>query len=126
MRIAVAAQGDSPQSPADPRFGRCRHFVIVDLDTGEATAIENPGGLAGGGAGIQAAQAVARSGAEVVIAGDYGPNAHQALSAGGIDAYVNQGGTVAETVEAFKAGSLTKAGDATVPSHFGTGGRRGA
>ena len=121
MKIAVAAQGDTPEALADPRFGRCRYFVIVDSDTGESTAIENPGGMAGGGAGIQAAQAVARSGADVVIAGNYGPNAYQALAAGKIEAYSSQGGTVAEAVEAFKAGRLTKAGAATVPSHFGMG-----
>ncbi len=126
MKIAVAAQGDNPQALTDPRFGRCRYFVIVDSDTGEFEAVENPGGTAGGGAGIQAAQAVGRSGADVVIAGNYGPNAYEALAAGKIEAYTNQGGTVAEAVEAFKAGRLTKAGDATVPSHFGmgTGGQR--
>ena len=123
MKIAVAAQGENLEALADPRFGRCRYFVIVDSETGTFEAVENPGGMAGGGAGIQAAQAVARAGADVVIAGNYGPNAYQALSAGKIAAYTHSGGTVAEAVEAFKAGRLTKAGDATVPSHFGMGGR---
>ena len=119
MKIAVAATGGDLDAQVDPRFGRCKGFVIVDSETMESVAIDNPGGMAGGGAGIQAAQAVARGGAEVVLAGNFGPNAHGALAAGGIRAYVVQGGTVREAVEAFRGGQLTEAAEASVPSHFG-------
>jgi len=124
MKIAVTATGKDLDARVDPRFGRCKGFVVVDSETGVFTAIDNPGAMAGGGAGIQAAQAVANAGADVVLAGNYGPNAHGALAAGGIKAYMVQGGTVREAVEAFQGGELAEASEATVPSHFGTGGQR--
>ncbi len=124
MKIAVAATGKDLDARIDPRFGRCMGFVVVDSETGEFAAIENPGVMAGGGAGIQAAQAVANAGAEVVLAGNFGPNAFGALDAGGIKAYGVQGGTVREAVASFRAGELSEASQATVPSHFGMGGQK--
>lgn len=127
MKVAVAASGANLDAAADPRFGRCLWFVVVDTDTMEFEALENPAVLQGSGAGIAAAQLVANAGAEAVIAGNVGPNAHQALTAGGIQVYAFAGGTVREAVEQWKAGKLTPAGAPTVPSHFGMGaGQRGA
>ncbi|MBC7286784.1 MAG: NifB/NifX family molybdenum-iron cluster-binding protein, partial [Armatimonadetes bacterium] len=103
--------------------GRCAWLVIVDADTLEWTAIENTAAMAGSGAGIQAAQTVAKAGAEAVIAGNYGPNAYQTLAAGGIAAYLGGPGmTVREAVQAFKEGRLQPAGGPTAPGHFGMGG----
>lgn len=110
MKIAVAAAGDSLQAAADPRFGRCANFVVVDTETGDATAVANSGAEAGSGAGINAAQIVANTGATVVIGGSFGPNAIEALAAGGIEAFSGAMGTVAEAVEACKAGRLERAG----------------
>jgi len=122
MKIAVAASGDTLDAQVDPRFGRCAWFVIVDSDTMEFEAVQNPGAMAGGGAGIQAAQVVASTGAQAVVAGNMGPNAHQALSAAGIQILPFAGGTVRQAVEAVKSGTLTAASAPTVPLHFGTGG----
>lgn len=109
MKIAVAARGDGLHEPADPRFGRCTHFVVADTEGGEPFTVPNPGAAAGSGAGIQAAQVVADAGAEAVIAGNYGPNAVEALAAGGIDAYLAIEGTVAEVIEAWNSGQLERA-----------------
>jgi predicted Fe-Mo cluster-binding NifX family protein len=125
MKIAVAATDNNLESPVDPRFGRCAWFIIVDADTLAFEAVENPGVSAGGGAGIQAAQMVAGKGAQAVVAGNFGPNAQQALSAAGIQLYPFVGGTVKGAVEAVKEGKIAPANEATVPSHFGTGGAPG-
>jgi predicted Fe-Mo cluster-binding NifX family protein len=122
MKIAVAASGNTLDAPVDPRFGRCAWFVIVDSETMAFEAVENPGAMAGGGAGIQAAQLVAGTGAQAVVAGNMGPNAHQALAAAGIRILPFAGGTVRQAVEAVKAGKLTAVSAPTVPLHFGTGG----
>jgi len=122
MKIAVAAGGDNLEAQVDPRFGRCAWFVIVDSDSMAFEAVENPGVMAGGGAGIQAAQVVASKGAQAVVAGNMGPNAHQALSAAGIQVLPFAGGTVRQAVEAVKSGTLSAASAPTVPLHFGTGG----
>ena len=122
MKIAVAAAGNTLDAPVDPRFGRCAWFVIVDSATMAFEAVENPGVMAGGGAGIQAAQVVASKSVLAVVAGNMGPNAHQALTAAGIQILPCTGGTVRQAVEAVKVGELTAANAPTVPLHFGTGG----
>lgn len=121
MKVAIAANGSNLEAQADPRFGRCSNFVIVDTETMQYQSLSNPGVTMGSGAGIQAAQAVAQAGAQAVIAGNFGPNAISALSAGGIQAYVGGMGTVRQAVEAFKAGQLELASGATVAAHFGMG-----
>ncbi len=129
MKVAVAASGDNLEAPVDPRFGRCPMFVVVDTDSMEFQAIQNPGALAGQGAGIQAAQIISDAGAEAVIAGNYGPNAYQALSAGGIKLMTGASGKVRDAVEAFNAGTLQVLNDASVGPHSGLGrggGRGGA
>ena len=125
MKVAVTASGDSLDAQADPRFGRCAFFVVVDVDSMEFDVIANTAAMQGSGAGIAAAQLVANSGADAVIAGNYGPNAHQALSAGGIKAYIGPPGTVRQAVEALKAGRLQEVTGPSVPAHFGMGGGGG-
>lgn len=121
MKAAVCSVGNNLDSPVDPRFGRCAYFVIVDTDTMEFTAEPNPGAMVGQGAGIQAAQVLAASGAQAVIAGNFGPNAFQILSAAGIKMYQGFGGTVQQAIEQLKSGALQEVGGATVASHFGMG-----
>jgi predicted Fe-Mo cluster-binding NifX family protein len=109
MKIAVAAAGENPQAACDPRFGRCPRFVVVDTETGDFTVVSNDAAAAGSGAGIQAAQTVADAGAQAVIAGSFGPNALEALRAGGIEIYSGATGSVADAIEAWKAGRLQRA-----------------
>jgi len=56
MRICVTSQGDNLDSTVDPRFGRCQYFIIVDTDSLEFKAIENPNVSGMGGVGIKSAQ----------------------------------------------------------------------
>lgn len=121
MKVAVAASGNDLNAATDPRFGRCPWFVMVNADTMQFEAFENPAVLQGSGAGIAAAQLVANAGADAVIAANVGPNAHQALSAGGIAVFAFAGGTVKDAVEGLKSGSLPQTAAANVPSHFGMG-----
>jgi predicted Fe-Mo cluster-binding NifX family protein len=59
----------------------------------------------------------------VVITGNVGPNAFQALSAAGIEIVTGAFGTVREVVEKFKRGEFRKTDAPTVGGHFGMGGR---
>jgi predicted Fe-Mo cluster-binding NifX family protein len=121
MRVAVASTGDGLDAALDPRFGRCAYFVVVDTDTLEFEALPNAAAMQGSGAGIAAAQIVGNSGAEAVIAGNYGPNAFQALSAGGIRLFSSSQSTVREAAEALKAGQLQELTAPSVQAHFGVG-----
>jgi len=83
--------------------------------------IQNTASGATGGAGIQAAQTIAGKGVKVLITGNVGPNAFQALSAAGIKIVTGAFGTVREVVEKYKRGELRETGAPTVGGHFGMG-----
>ncbi|HHT02144.1 MAG TPA: dinitrogenase iron-molybdenum cofactor biosynthesis protein [Firmicutes bacterium] len=127
MKLAICAQGEGMAAQTDPRFGRCRYFVVVDLASGAVETLENPNCQSAGGAGIQTAQMLADMAVEAVVVGNLGPNAARTLGAAGIQ--INQGlrPTVAETVQAYRRGELKQDGDATVDAKFGMrmGGGRG-
>ena len=126
--IAVTSEGPGMDSMVDPRFGRAAGFVVVDLATMATSYIDNGGSQAmSQGAGIQAAENVARAGAGVVLSGFVGPKAFQALTAGGIQVIQNvEGMTVGQAVDKFKRGELSAADAPNAPAggHPG-GGRRG-
>jgi predicted Fe-Mo cluster-binding NifX family protein len=121
MRICVSASANSLDASVDPRFGRCPYFIIVDSETLQFEAVPNPASGAVGGAGIQAAQIIASKGAKVVITGNVGPNAFQALSAAGIKIITGAYGTVREVVEKYRRGELKETSSPTVGGHFGMG-----
>jgi predicted Fe-Mo cluster-binding NifX family protein len=125
MKICVSAASNSLDSPIDPRFGRCPYLVIVDSENMQFEAVPNMASDATSGAGIQAAQTIASKGAEVLITGNVGPNAFQALSAAGIKIVTGALGTVREVVEKYKRGELGETGAPTVGGHFGMGRGRG-
>ena len=122
MKICVTAGASGLDAPMDPRFGRCPFFVVVDLDSMSENSIPNSNVTASSGAGIQAAQEIAKQVVSALITGNIGPNAMQTLSAAKID--VNQyleGGSVKDVVEKFQRGELTKISGPSVPGHVGVG-----
>ncbi len=121
MKIVVSSTGEDLESGVDPRFGRCQFFLMVDLDSMKYSATPNTAGASAGGAGIEAARIVSDMGVSAVLTGNIGPNAHRALNAAGIKVYVGAAGTVSESIERFKRGDFSEAGNATVPGHFGMG-----
>lgn len=122
MKIAVTSTGPTLDSQVDPRFGRAAYILIVDSETMEFEAVQNPMIAAAGGAGIATAQLVADRGAQVVLTGNVGPNAFQALSAAGIQVVTGViGMTARQAVQAYLQGQLQPTPGPTVPSHFGMG-----
>ena len=119
MRICITSQGDSLDSTVDPRFGRCQYFIIVDSDTLEFEAVENPSVAAGGGAGIQSGQLVANKTVKALLTGNVGPNAFQTLQAAGIDVITGVSGSIKEVVEKYKKGDLKPVEGPSVSSKFG-------
>ena len=107
--IAVSAEGPSMDDPVDPRFGRAAGFLLVDPDTLATEYIDNGASQARAqGAGIQAAETLARAGVQVVLTGFVGPKAFAALSGAGIQVVQNLDGlTVRQAVEKFKNNAVT-------------------
>jgi predicted Fe-Mo cluster-binding NifX family protein len=119
MKVAITATGTDLSAGVDPRFGRARHFVVVDTESDAWSCHDNAPNLhAAQGAGIQAGEAVARLGAGAVITGNVGPKAFRVLAAAGIKVYLAGEGTVAAALRRFKAGALTEAASANAESHW--------
>ena len=123
MKICISSTGENIDADVDPRFGRCRFFLVTDIDGGNVEAISNEGVMASGGAGIQAAQKVANTGVEYVITGNIGPNAFQTLNAANIKVITGVNGKIRNIIEQFKKGELKETGSPSVGSHFGMGNR---
>ncbi len=122
MRICITAQSNNLESLVDPRFGRCQYFIIVDPDTLEFEAVQNPSISVGGGAGIQSGQFMVNKGVEVVLTGNVGPNAYATLQAAGIEIITQVSGKVSEAIEKYKKGELSSAvSGPNVAAHFGMG-----
>jgi predicted Fe-Mo cluster-binding NifX family protein len=109
----------------EARFGRCAYFLIIDLDTMEFEAVENPNIALGGGAGIQSAQLMAEKGVSTVLTGNCGPNAFQTFGAANIQVITGVSGQVRQAVEQYKSGALSNTTTPNVQSHFGMGTGRG-
>jgi len=125
VKVAVTTTEPSLDARVDPRFGRCPYFIVVETEDFSFEALENPNLSLGGGAGIQSAQLMAEKAVQFVLTGNCGPNAHQTLSAAGIEIIVGCSGTVREVVEQFMAGQFNAAGQPNVTSKFGMGGAPG-
>jgi len=121
MKIAVSATAPHLDADLDPRFGRCQYLLVVDSESMEFEAIENPAVSAPGGAGIQAARAVAEKGVQAVITGNCGPNAFQVLSAAGLEVAVGASGSVRQAVEAYQQGKLQVTSAPSASPGFGAG-----
>jgi len=119
MKVCITSEGPDMDSPVDPRFGRCRYFIIVDTDSLEFEAVENSGVRQMGGAGVESARLAAEKGAKAVLTGNCGPNAFQTLNTVGIEVYIGVNGTVREAVENFKNGKYSAHQNANVGPHFG-------
>lgn len=119
MKIAVSsAEGDLDAS-IDRRFGRAAVFVVQNTETGETTVTANEQNVnAAQGAGIQAAQKVARAGADVVITGHCGPKAFRTLHAAGIAVVIGASGTVRRAISDYENGVLTPTAQPDVEGHW--------
>jgi predicted Fe-Mo cluster-binding NifX family protein/ferredoxin len=119
MKIAVTSTGPTLDDNVEARFGRCPYFLIIDTDTMQYEAIENPNIALGGGAGIQSAQLMSEKGVTAVLTGNCGPNAFNVFGQAGIQVIVGVNGPVRNAVEQFKKGAFSSASQPNVASHFG-------
>jgi predicted Fe-Mo cluster-binding NifX family protein len=119
VRIAISSEGPGLDEALDPRFGRAAGFVVVDPQTLDFDYIDNgPSQAMARGAGIQAAEHVANSGAEVVLTGYVGPKAFKALQAAGIRVAQDLADmTVRQAVEMFVNDKIEWAGRPNRQAH---------
>lgn len=119
MKIAFTTSGETLDAPLEGRFGRAPRFLVYDLarDTFEVADNQRKLNVARG-AGIQAAETVARTGASCLVTGHCGPKAHRVLAAAGIRVYNSDAPTVAAALEEYRYGRLVEARAAVVEGHW--------
>jgi predicted Fe-Mo cluster-binding NifX family protein len=119
MKVIVTGSGGKLTDAVDPRFGRASQFIVVDMGSGAVTVHDNSQNLnAAQGAGIQAADTVARLGAQAVITGNVGPKAFRVLSAAGIKVFLVKNGSIADALDQFKRGELSETKESNVEGHW--------
>jgi len=110
MKICISATGDNLDAVLDPRFGRAVYFLIVDDKGNLIKALKNTGVQAMRGAGITAAQIVAKEKVDAVITGNVGPNAFMVLSGSGIKIFLaNSRMSVRDVFKEYQEGKLQEA-----------------
>lgn len=119
MRIAIPATGPTPEAALDARFARTAQFLLFDDGSQQWEAIDNVQVLnAPQGAGIQAAETLARHRVTVVLTAHCGPKAFRVLQTAGIAVYTGVTGTVQEALETWQAGQLQPAVGPDVEGHW--------
>ena len=107
MKIVVSTTGKSLDSNVESRFGRSTGFILFDTDTQNFRYLDNSAQThLSQGAGIQTAQMIVEAGADVIITGQMGPKAAEALSRSEIKIYACAGGTVQEALQALDQNTL--------------------
>jgi len=119
MNIAITSTDGSLEGMVDERFGRSKKIIVFDRGKQTFEVVDNTVNMnSPQGAGIQTAQNVAKTTAQVVISGHLGPNAFRVLQAAGIEAYSASNMTAREALAKLEEGALTKLAGADVEGHW--------
>ena len=106
MKIAFSTTGNDLSAAVKPRFGRSLKFLILDTEDDSFEVIDNTTHDAPGGAGIKAAETVVKAGAKVVITGDCGPKALNALKQSDVKVYSAKGVNIKDALGQYRAEKL--------------------
>jgi predicted Fe-Mo cluster-binding NifX family protein len=117
MKICVPVTLDKGlESPVSSHFGSAPIFMIIDTETENCRAIPNSNSHHGHGM-CSPLSALAGEKLDGMVVGGIGMGALNKLGAMGIQAFLSEQPTVADTVAAFKAGTLRRVTPETACSH---------
>jgi predicted Fe-Mo cluster-binding NifX family protein len=123
MRIAVSADSKNGlDSVVSPHFGRCPHFVLVDLvdhDVQEVREVDNP--YYGNHQPGQVPALIHSLGANVMLTGGMGGRAIMFFQQFGIEGVTGAYGTVRQSVERYLGGQLKGAAPCKESEEHGHG-----
>jgi predicted Fe-Mo cluster-binding NifX family protein len=123
MRIAVSADNKNGlDSVVSPHFGRCPHFVLVDLDdhdVREVREVDNP--YYGHHQPGQVPALINSLGANVMLTGGMGGRAIMFFEQFGIEGVTGAYGTVRQSVERYLGGQLKGAAPCKESEEHGHG-----
>lgn len=102
-KICITSLGKNLEAEVDPNFGRAHYFLIIDPETMEFEAVENPNIEAPQGAGIQTAQLISSKNVGTVLTGSCGPNALRVLQSSGIRVITGTSGNIRDILQKHKS-----------------------
>jgi len=117
MRIAISIDGDNINSNIDQRFGRCKYFLIVDIENKKVLkteAVLNEGAEQGHGAGIKAAEQIGELKVNSILTGELGPNATAVLDKIKVKAY-HASGKAKDAINLFLENKLEIIAEVAAP-----------
>jgi predicted Fe-Mo cluster-binding NifX family protein len=120
MKIAITCQDNTIDNNIDQRFGRCKYFLIVNIENKKivsSEAILNQGAVQGHGAGIKAAEQIGELKVDIVLTGQLGPNATSVLDKLEIIAY-HASGNAKDQIDKFLNNKLKEISE-VAKSHSG-------
>ncbi|APF26615.1 NifB/NifX family molybdenum-iron cluster-binding protein [Clostridium botulinum] len=118
MKIAISSTGKTMENLLDMRFGRCEYFQIHDTESKEVKILENEGQNASGGAGIVASNQLVDEKVDVIITGNFGPNAFEIIEKAGVKAYKCESISITSVIEKYNKGELEQI-SMSGPAHHG-------
>ncbi|EPY2307026.1 TPA: NifB/NifX family molybdenum-iron cluster-binding protein [Clostridium botulinum] len=118
MKIAISSTGKTMENLLDMRFGRCEYFQIHDTESKEVKILENEGQNASGGAGIVASNQLVDEKIDVIITGNFGPNAFEIIEKAGVKAYKCESISITSVIEKYNKGELEQI-SMSGPAHHG-------
>ncbi|MBO0524751.1 diguanylate cyclase [Clostridium botulinum] len=118
MKIAISSTGKTMKNLLDIRFGRCEYFQIHDTESKEVKILENEGQNASGGAGIVASNQLVDEKIDVIITGNFGPNAFEIIEKAGVKAYKCESISITSVIEKYNKGELEQI-SMSGPAHHG-------
>ncbi|AUM96039.1 TPA: NifB/NifX family molybdenum-iron cluster-binding protein [Clostridium botulinum] len=118
MKIAISSTGKTMENLLDIRFGRCEYFQIHDTESKEVKILENEGQNASGGAGIVASNQLVDEKIDVIITGNFGPNAFEIIEKAGVKAYKCESISITSVIEKYNKGELEQI-SMSGPAHHG-------
>jgi predicted Fe-Mo cluster-binding NifX family protein len=104
MKIALPA---SASGEIEAHFGHCSGFAVFSVENDAIIQEERLVPPPGCGCKSSIIPDLAKSGVNVMLAGNMGPGAASLVTSNGIDLYRGVTGNAKDAVEAFLAGSLT-------------------
>lgn len=123
MRIAVSADNKSGlDSVISPHFGRCPHFVLVDVQdrkVTQVTEVDNP--FYGAHQPGQVPGFIHQQGANVMLTGGMGGRAMQFFAQLSIEPVTGAAGTVRLSLEQYLGGELKGAAPCATSQQHGHG-----
>lgn len=118
MKIAIPVLDKTMETAVSPSFGRAPYFLFYDTIDSMPIFMENEAAMSPGGAGIKAAESIAKNNVTVVITPSCGQNAADVLKGANIAIYKSTDESLVKTIESFKKDEL-KLLDEIHPGHHG-------